>query len=709
MGMAAALAVLALRLVLIGLPLAPGGGGRLARAGRVVFAGTVANLLAVVALVSCRFWNPAADWAAWLAATAAAWAWRARHGGVAGALRGWWQPAAAVLAVSALALALPARSEWRIGGWDPGHYQNNAVRISLDGRLDGPAPAMYRSLSPDERETLAYIHYGGRYRAVANNLPVAEDNRLPLFFFHLTSIAGAALHRLGGDRFLDRSAAFFGLGLLVPLMPLLGALGLRGWRRAVAAAFFFLSPLLWYHQAVPSAEMLYFFLLLGGIADWLDSADADPPRLPWVAWAAAFLLAVNHLNTVVFVSAMAVYAAVLDAGAGRPRRTVRVAGVFAGLALGFLWDALFAGTTLLKLQDDERAGTVILVLFALCAAAGLVVSRVRFPGWCRGLARLGVRALAAVGAAVLAAVALASLSGAARDWFYVLYAKLPLAGPALWWLMRQAPFYGVPALVLAAAGVGFLAFWRGPRMERLALCVLVFGGLFGLILVRPGIAKLFPWGLRRFFVYSVPFVALAQTVPVLWAVERFRRCRAAAGLVLAACVAVAAAEGHLAVQAARVGDYPGIAGVLRQIEGALRPGDIVVADSPNWMAPLLVAGGHDVVNGTPLWNPPDSRDPSEYAGAVQPPRDEYLALLLGLPARTGGRLLWLTSTSKGLDLYPALPETDPDPLLAIDYQATTVVHGERNKFYSTSTRTTPVRLYATTGIPPAAPAKDSAE
>lgn len=699
-GLVAALAVLALRIVLPGLLLAPAEGGWLARTGRVVFAGTVANLLAIVALVSCRCWNPANDWGAWLAIAACAWTWRARRGQLPAALHGWWQPALAVLALATLAVLMPARSEWRIGGWDPGHYQNNAVRISLDGRLDGPDSAMYKSLSPDERKTLAYIHYDGSYRAVANNLPVAEDNSLPLFFFHLTSIAGAALHRLGGDRFLDRSAAFFGLGLLAPLMPLLGALGLRGWRRAVAAAFFFLSPLVWYHQAVPSAEMLYFFLLLGGMADWLESADADPPRLPWMAWMTAFLLAINHLNTVVFVSAMAVYAAVLDAGKSRPRRTLRVAGLFAGLGLGFLWNALFAATTLLKLQDDERAGTVILVLFVLCTAAGLVLSHARFPEWSRTLARLAVRLLAVAGALVLAAVSLASLSGAARDWFYVLYAKLPLAGPALWWLMRQAPFYGVPALVLAAAGVVFLAFWRDPRTTRLALCVLVFGGLFGLILVRPGIAKLFPWGLRRFLVYSVPFVALAQTVPVLWAVDRIRRFRVASVVVLAATVAVAAAEARLAVDAARVGDYPGIVGVLRQIEAALQPGDIVVTDSTNWMAPLMVAGGHNVVNGTPLWNPPDRREPSDHSAGIQPPRDKYLALLLDLPSRTGGRLLWLTSTSKGLDLYPELPATDPEPLVSIDYQATIVVHGERNKYYSTATRTTPVRLYATSAIPP---------
>ena len=569
------------------------------------------------------------------------------------------------------------------------------------------AAFVYKSLSPAERETLAYIHYDGSYRAVANNLPVAEDNSLPLFFFHLTSIAGAALHRLGGDAFLDRSAAFFGLGLLAPLMPLLGALGLRGWRRAVAAAFFFLSPLVWYHQAVPSAEMLYFFLLLGGMADWLESADADPPRLPWMAWMSAFLLAINHLNTVVFVSAVAVYSAVLDADARRPRRTLRAAGVFAGLGLGFLWNARFAATTLMKLQDDERAVTVILAIFAVCAVAGLVLSRVRFPEWCKSLARMAVRVLAVGGAVVLAAVSLASLSGAARDWFYVLYAKLPLAGPALWWLMRQSPFYGVPALVLASAGVVFLVFWREPRLTRLALCVLVFGGLFGLILVRPGLAKLFPWGLRRFFVYSVPFVALAQTVPVLWAVGCIRRFRVAAAAVLAATAAVAAAEARLAVDAARVGDYPGILGVLRQIEAALQPGDVVVADSTNWMAPLMVAGGHDVVNGTPLWLPPGQREPSDHDAGILPPREQYLNLLLELPARTGGRLLWLTSTSKGLDLYPGLPEIDPEPLVSIDYQAVTVVHGERNKFYDTSTRTTPVRLYATSGIPPFTPAKDS--
>ena len=108
------LSLLALRIVLPGLLLAPAGGGWLARTGRVVFAGTVANLLSITALVSCRFWNPAADWVAWLAVSASAWAWRARRGGLSAALSGWWQPAIAVLAVASLAVLMPARSEWRI-------------------------------------------------------------------------------------------------------------------------------------------------------------------------------------------------------------------------------------------------------------------------------------------------------------------------------------------------------------------------------------------------------------------------------------------------------------------------------------------------------------------------------------------------------------------------------------------------------------------
>ena len=83
----------------------------------------------------------------------------------------------------------------------------------------------------------------------------------------------------------------------------------------------FVSPLWWYHQNIPTSEMLYLFLLLGGAADWLDSRDAR--RLPWGAWAACFLLVVNHLNAAVLVAGILALATLLEAAsdAPLPRRT----------------------------------------------------------------------------------------------------------------------------------------------------------------------------------------------------------------------------------------------------------------------------------------------------------------------------------------------------------------------------------------------------
>lgn len=658
-----------------------------ARAGRLLFAGTLLNLLSILLLLSFGAWTPLLDWLLWALLTAAGML-RARRRAAPLLLRRadlLWHAALLFLLLLGARL-LPAQSEWRMGGWDPGHYQNNAVRIAIDGHLRGPEAPLYASLSPEEKDLLAQTNYGGSYRAIADNLPVTADGSMPLYFFHLTSVAGAALYRLGGDAFLNRINLFLAWGLLLPLGSLLAALGLRGIRRATALLFWLLSPLFWYHQSFPTSEMLYLFLLMGGMADWLDSRS-DPllPRLPWVAWTACFLLVVNHLNTTLLVGGLVIYAAILEADARLPRRTTRVLGAMAALALGFFWNILFARITLLKLYDESYVIPVITSLFVFCILLALLFSRRPLPVGLRRIALRAVRVLGIAAAIILPIVALSSLFGGAREFYYVLYAKFPILGRPPWWLMRQAPFYGIPALLLAALGLAILAIRPQPRWTRLSIFLVAFGGLFLLILIDPGIKKLFPWALRRFFVYSLPLVTLAQTVPVLWALDAFarhrRRCLAALTLLASLTAALACLPTTLA--AARVGDYPGFLTALRTLKEPLRPDDILVIDAPSWLAPFLVAEGHTVINGALLW---ESSDPAERA-AIQ-------ALLRGLPARTGGRLLWLTTSRKGLAIYPEPPAVNPTPIAAVDFDQTTVIHGQRNRAYATETQTKRLRLYA---------------
>lgn len=259
-----ALLLLVLRVMLPGFLLSTpdlGGGdsprsGLFPRTGRALFAGVAANLLIPVAFVAGR-WTVLFDWLWWLVIVVNAAHWRIRRRElVSGDFRRWIAPCLLVLAAAALVLLLPVRSEWRMGGWDPGHYQNNSVRIALDGYLENNASHFYKCLSPETRDLLMTRSYGGTYRAIADNLPVDPDGSLPLYFFHLTSIAGAGLYRLGGDAFLDRINGFLAFGSLFAFAAFLSSLGLRGYRRAIPIAFMAISPLWWYHQNFPTSEML---------------------------------------------------------------------------------------------------------------------------------------------------------------------------------------------------------------------------------------------------------------------------------------------------------------------------------------------------------------------------------------------------------------------------------------------------------------------
>ena len=674
----------------------------LPRTGRALFAGVAANLLIPVAFL-CGRWTALFDWGWWLVIVVNAARWRVQRRDLVPAdLRLWVAPTLLVLAAAALVLLLPVRSEWRMGGWDPGFYQNNAVRIARDGRLDGPHLPLYVEAAREDSPfaSLARTQYGGTYRALADSLPLSPDGSIPLYFFHLTSIAGADLYRLGGDAFLDRLNGFLAFGALFAFASLLASLGLRGYRRALPLFFMAISPLWWYHQNIPTSEMLYLFLLLGGAADWLDSRDARRP--PWGAWTACFLLVLNHLNAAVLVGALLALATFLDSTVcdnplPRATRFYRTAVSIAALVLGFVWDHAFAQATIAKLEAESDVIPSLIRYFAYVSAAALLSSLLPpFPRSLRRPAGWFARAAGLLAAVLVASIAIASLFGPARDWFYVAYHHCYPVGQMLWWSMRISPFYGVPALVLAAVGIAFLALDRDPARRRTALLLLVLGAGFLAVLYNPGIKKLFPWALRRFFACSLPVVAIAQSIPAAWALDALRR-RARpvlASLVLLATLCVVVLTLPATRAAARSGDYRGLVGVLKTLRAAIQPGDIVVTDNSAWMAPLILAEDIPAVNGErfmdgpadTLWRTPDPAD-----------RADLLTALRQWSTASHTRLLWLTTTSDGLSIYPDPPPVEAAPLVALDYPATTVAHGQRQKFYETTTRTIPLRLYQ--GIP----------
>ena len=622
---------------------------------------------------------------------------------------------------------LPPPSEWLAGGWDPGIYTNNALAIARTGTLRPLPSPFYFALPPNLLPLFSERTLGtdpktsptpkspspqvakssslppAPYREILPGVPLAPDGSHPLFFFHLTPIFGALLARLGGLPLLFRANAVLALVVLFQLAGFVSRL-FPGRRilPLLAPLLALLSPPFWYLLNIPTSEFLYLFLLLAAANAWLDARAAARSLSPLLL-AALFLMPVNHLNTVVLVSALVAFAALLERLAPRPGAKPRILSALAALALGALWDAFFARATLLKLLREGSDLHVVLaasLAAALLAAALLLLplplSRLRRP------AALFLRTAALLLALALAALALASLFPAARDFVQTLYKhpRLPVLGVAAWWTMRLAPLASVPMVLWAAAGLLVLALRRRPPLPLVAATV-AFLSILLLTLAMPGIARLLPWALRRFFPFALPAFLLLQLAalhpltgdagsspadaggaggspaePLPSPASRWSRVSRTLLLCLLSPLLLLPARQCL--RAARATDYPGLAAALESLRPHLRPTDLVVADSPVFATPLALALGHDVVNGRLLQS---GSDPAKRA-----------ARLDAIRRHAPGRILLLTSDPDGPALFPdPIPSLfSSTPLLDLPLDLQTVIHASRQSAYET--RHTPRRL-----------------
>ena len=230
------------------------------------------------------------------------------------------------------------------------------------------------------------------------------------------------------------------------------------------------------------------------------------------------------------------------------------------------------------------------------------------------------------------------------------------------------------AWLLAGVGGGMaLAADRAATTQRLRLVALALGGGLVAVLLHGGIAAIYPWALRRPMVLWVPFMALAQGYGAGWILEKWGARRwgwAVAGTLLLGAALWTGAR--ISRMASRVGDYRGMSAWLDEVAEHIQADDLVVADDPRWGTPLLLAAGRDVVNGKLLWHLPHDLQ-----------RAELLAMLQRLQDERHGRVLWLTSTPAGLDIYPF----EVGPVVPLfehrRFVYPTVIHSSRGNHFAT--------------------------
>lgn len=649
---------------------------------RAVVLGVCLNLLPALILASIQVWTPKTDWMLWAILLVGGMVWIRCRGLLSrGAMVRGGLGVLVVWVLTSLPLLQPPRSEWLAGGWDPGIYQNNALAISRDNGLQGRPETIFSRMAAADREVFAEAE--NQYREIFPGVPIViETGAMPLYFFHLTPVCGAWFVRMGGPPLLFRMPAILALWGLLPLLALCGAVGWGGWRRWVVLACWLVSPMWWYHQAIPTSEMLYLLLLLGGILLYVHAARRRL-RIPLGVLGVLFAATVNHLGASILFGLLLLAAAYAETDTQSRWRFSRILLCFMAIGLAIAWNWRFAGVTVMRLEAKDNVLGIILPVFLGSAGLALGLAWRPLPAAIRTWA-IRVFVLAGiVSGFALTAIALAASVHVLRTHMLVMAGRLPWLGPALGRLVRVVAFHGSLGMAWAGLGLTWLSLRQDPSLRLIKFLVAALGVICLALFAQPGIAPIYPWALRRYVVFLVPVLAWVQAAALIRVVEliqvRATRWRWAVLLLFLPAIAQSAC---LSVSAFRVGDYPGFGDLLTSLEEAIDPSAIVVADDPLWGTPLMLASGRDVVSGRPLWQSDDVDEQRRYMDA-----------LLQLRNDSARRVLWLTSTKQHLDIYPVSLGDTPTSLLNIPYAYHTVIHSPRGNAFALVAKNRRFHLY----------------
>lgn len=524
---------------------------------------------------------------------------------------------------SAAIMKLPHRSEWILGGWDPGVYQNQGIHTAHSGTFHDPPIALFKNLTPAELDLFTRGENG--YVEIDPGIPIDPATAKILnYFFRLTPSLIATLDLAGGIRAATRVNDFAALIGLVLFAAMLSA-----WRRpaleiVLALALLILQPLWLYNTHVPTSEMfhLLFICAAGFLLPHLRRHRAAPALFGLIL----FISILNRFDSIVFSALLIAAVAVIDFTRDDRAAVLRERSyLIAGLIAGALTDAALCAVTLLRLQ---RVMPMLFAVTAALLAAALLVDFIA--------SRKNLRDRLAFPArhwniAIAAAATLGVL-------FIVLIRHTAIGARIIATATNNAPYLGVFALIAALGGlIRLLASATASREQKLFVLFLL--AATASMLIEGHIVPTYPWSTRRFLPYLVPAVALlaAQLIATAASARGNPGGRIAAiGLLLA--IPLAARQHVLIRQAWTSTEFSGTSRALAEVAAHLAPGDIVIADHHWWATPLTFIYDRPVLNGGFLLK----KGPDALARA---------AAAASRWQREGRNVLWLTSTKSGLRIY----------------------------------------------------------
>ncbi|MDP6811450.1 MAG: hypothetical protein QGH42_09670 [Kiritimatiellia bacterium] len=527
---------------------------------------------------------------------------------------------------TAAILALPGRSEWMLGGWDPGVYISEGVALERTGSFYPEDPLLTEQFSDEE----AAVFTRGDERRTERFPGVVVDalrQSLSYEFFRLHPALIAMFYRCGGI-----AAALRGNTILAMFVVLLfGAMLLEqaGRPQAVFATLVLMTQPIWlYHTHVPVSEMLHLLLFMG-IGLLLPQRHRDTASALWLALLILGLV-LNRFSFLPFGSMLIVGLAGLDLNRERRGR------VWCDRCLQ--WGALALGAWLdgwvspASIQGWSKNALPVIITVTGCSV-------------------LAAACLDVVGSFATIRRRFSSLPpwiGIVLGWFCVL-AVVGLYCFGRWGeqtkesdnLYRLIPYLGPVALGCAVAGLFLLVHRRTRVMRTLGAFLLVLFSITFIVLVKKWTKDFYPWATRRYLATAVPLVAVLAACPFvsLWTMHARRPVvRSVAALLFVALLGSGAKHSWHAWSRA---ETHGVRRVLDRVADRIDANDIVVADTPTWGTPLKFIYGKEVLNGKHMWRRKDAVQMQVGLDALKRLHDD------------GRRIRFLTTTrTLGMDIYP---------------------------------------------------------
>lgn len=652
----------------------PAGPGRgacwLIAAAESILLGLIFCLLSVLTLARLGAFNRTAGWGAIavvsLAGLALGWARRGKGLGevLADSLPGL---AAAGLG-AALVLGLPQRGEWVLGGWDPGVNVNEGVCVGRLGTLSPEAAPAYREMGSGALK-LFTRRLSGMDEAFPG-IPVdLATGRFRFYFYPMTPVAVAVLHRCGGLRAAVRVNEFLGLLAVLMFAALLRAGGYGTVRSLLTCAVFAAQPIFLYHLHTPASEMLE-LLLVCALGFCLVRREES-----WAFSIAAALLVLtavlNRISFELFGALLVVAVAATDLD--RPDRR-RVAGEHALLALGLAAGAVFYGS--LSPVSIAKIGVAMVRIYAVGAAAVAAALALDLASFHRPLREHALRAASGRSGYVLLALTAVLLGISAVTSGYL--------GRAVVNARNLLPFVGWPVTLLAWIGLGgLLVPARGRKDPRTISGLIVFLlVVFAIVLRYRHAAALYPWATKRYLLPVVPLAALLAGT-TLWRIWSARGGRAwSRVLAIGLLVASLLPRWPWIRDAWQKTEYDGVSRTLSDIAQHVDAEDVVVADHFWWGAPLTFVYGKQVLNGERIWAVGEG-------GAERAAVDALRRL------RSAGRRVWfVTSTEMGMEIFGVDVKGADLRWSSGPVQFREIVQQKRPRGFLTRERVAEFRLYA---------------